>query len=154
MKLIIAILFLLGIIHPGLMTAASLGVALVNPSFGLSFIAGYWIGIFINAQVLLPLVYALPKSIYLFLKRKIRFMAIPASFIPPLIWQVMFIILYFVSEKFFPELNRYLSSSDGFNLGWFLSALHLVYATYFTALGRQAAQGDYERVFEERYRKI
>lgn len=154
MNLLIGVLILLGVVHPGLMTATALGVTLVDPSFGLSFIIAYWIGTFMNAQLLLPLVYALPKSVYLFMKGKIRFMAIPASFITPLIWQIILIILYFISERFFPSLNNFLGYSHGFNLGWLLSALHLLYATYFTKSGRQAAQVDYEQVFEKRYRKI
>lgn len=145
------IIFISGILHPGLFTAIGLGITLANPSFGLSLLIGYWLGVFINSQMFLPLIYAFPKSIYLVWKRKIRFMAIPMSFVPYLIWQIILIAIYFISEIFFPRLNEYLGSSTGFNFGWFLSVLGLIYGTYFTASGRDNIRKDYEEVFVKKY---
>ncbi len=145
-------IFIAGILHSGLFTAVGLGVTLANPSFGLSLLCGYWTGIFVNSQIWLPLIYALPKSINLFLKKKIRFKAIFTCFIPPLIWQILLIILYLASQSLFPQLNEYISSSHGFNFGWFLSIFRLIYATYFTTAGRNDARKDYEEVFYKKYK--
>ena len=96
------LLFFWGLRQSGFRTSLEfkilLGIILMFPSFGISLAVGYYIGMFVYAQALLPFLYALPKSISLFLKGKIRFAAIAVCFVAPIFWYVLFVFLFWVSE--------------------------------------------------------
>jgi len=119
--------------------------------FIVGLILGFVIGLFIYAQMLLPLIYSLPKSIYLYLKSKVSFGAIVMPILPPLFWFVALVVLGFILEAIVPSVNRFLLGNLGFNLGQWLSIGALL-LNFLTRKGRQDMADDYNNTTYERFR--
>lgn len=111
---------------------------------------GYFIGLFVFAQILLPLLYGVPKSIYLFIHKKIRFFAIISHLITPLIWCIGLIFLGFILEIFAPSINQFLIFNAPFNIGGNLAILSLL-LNFLRKEGRLDMAKDYEKTTIARY---
>lgn len=113
---------------------------------------GLFIGLFVYAQILLPILYGLPKSIWLFYKREVRFFAIISQLIPPVLWLSALFVLGFIIELIYPSLNRFLIGNPAFNLGQIFSVIALLLSFLFPAR-RADMKADYENSTYLRYRK-
>jgi len=125
-----------------------LGLAL----FLLTLFISILVGVFVNSQIILPILYNLPRSIYHCIKGEVRFIAIPAQFVAPVIWCVGLIILGFLLEGFAPSVMRFLSTNLAVNLGQII-ALIVVLLSVVTPSGLRDLRADYEEKTYATYRK-
>lgn len=119
--------------------------------FIINLIFGFVIGLFIYAQMLLPLIYGLPKSIYLYLRGEVRFGAIIFQILPPLFWIVALILLGFLIEIVAPSINKFFIGSLGFNLGQLLAIAALL-LNFLSRKGRMDMADNYNNKIYERFR--
>ncbi len=115
-------------------------------------IIGFIVGLFIYAQIVLPIIYGLPKSIYRFAKKQVRFMAIISMLTTPVIWLVGLGILGIIMHKFAPSIYNFVVNNGAFNLGSTLGLLTII-ANLFTKKGRADMSDDYESSIA-RYKKL
>jgi hypothetical protein len=114
---------------------------------------GFVIWLFIGAQMLLPIIYGLPRSIYHFFKHEVTFMAIISNLATPVIWCLILIVLGFVFELVLPSLNEFLINNPAFGLGQILATIMLL-SSLLTKKGRADLNADYESSTLRRFRKI
>lgn len=112
--------------------------------FIILFFAGIVIGAFVNAQCWLPLIYGLPKSVYLFIKGRVRFLAIPKQLVSPFIWYFMLTGTYVFTNEFAPFIHDQILFSPGFTIGWMFSLIGLI-LNFFSKKGRNEMADDYNR---------
>ncbi len=116
-------------------------------------IIGFIIGVFINSQVVLPLIYGLPKSLWYFFKGEIKFMAIVAQFIPPIIWTVGIFAIGVICELINPEINNFLYNKSAFSSGWTLSIFSILFS-FLSVSSRASMKAEYDQITYEKYKKI
>jgi hypothetical protein len=106
----------------------------------LTFIISFLLGLFIYANIIFPIFYYLPKSIYLTIRGKLKFFSIIRCLLTPLIWFIIFIALGY----FLPNLiaNEYTLSAAS-NFGQLLSIVALIYNGVFKKKGREDNDSDY-----------
>lgn len=121
-------------------------------SFIVLFIAGIVIGSVVNVQFWMPLIYSLPKSIYLFAKGKVRFMAIPAQFVAPIIWYCILTAIYVSTHAFAPFIHDKILFSPGFTVGWSFSLWGIV-TNFFSKKGRADMADDYAKTTLRKFGK-
>ncbi|HEY9166178.1 MAG TPA: tetratricopeptide repeat protein [Candidatus Kryptonia bacterium] len=63
-------------------------------------VSGFALGAFINMQVVLPLFYKFPKALVLWARKKLLYRAVLVNLVPPVIWIVIFFLVYL----FFPVI--------------------------------------------------
>lgn len=80
-------------------------------------IAGMFLGIWWFSVIVLPLIYAFPRSLYWSVRRWAKWRAPFLYFLPPLIWTVTFFGIALILVVYFPNIASYLLKSDGFNAG-------------------------------------
>lgn len=111
---------------------------------------GYVVGLFVYAQMLLPLVYGVPKSLWLFYKKQVRFMAVLSHLLTPAIWFIGIMVLGFVLQAVAPSINQFLIFNQQFNLGGLLAIAALL-LNFLTKQGRNDMAADYEQTTLRRY---
>jgi hypothetical protein len=112
-----------------------------------------FIGVFINSQIILPIIYNLPRSIYHYLRGELRFVAIPLHFIAPIIWSVGLIILGFLLQLVAPSILHFLTTNLAVTLGQIM-ALVVVFLSVVTTSGLKDLRDDYEEKVLGPYHKI
>lgn len=113
---------------------------------------GFIVGLFVYTQIVLPIIYGLPKAIYWYAQKRVRFMAIISMIITPIIWIVGLGILGIVMNLFSPNIYNFLVSNGAFNLGSTLGLLVLL-ANFLTKKGRIDMRDDFESSMA-RYKKL
>jgi hypothetical protein len=106
----------------------------------ITFIISFILGLFIYANIIFPIFYFLPKSIYLTIRGRLKYFSILRCLLTPFIW---FLIFFFLGY-FFPNLisNEYTLSTPS-NLGQLFSILALIFNGVFKKDGREANNSDY-----------
>ena len=106
----------------------------------LTFMISFFLGLFIYANIIFPIFYYLPKSIYLTIRGKLKFFSIIRCLLTPLIW----FIIFFALGYFLPNLiaNKYTLSAAS-NFGQLLSIVALIYNGVFKKKGREDNDSDY-----------
>ena len=117
--------------------------------FLFSFVVSLIVGLFVNAQIFLPILYNLPRSIYLYFTRKLRFVGIWRQFIAPVLWITGFFILGFVA----PSTAERLSGSMGVSFGWSLSTV-AVLLSLVTPSGLLSLKADYNENTLARFGRV
>ncbi len=95
-------------------------------TFIIYLIVGFVFGLFVYAQMLLPLIYGFPKGLYWYLTGRLRFMGVVRQLVAPLLWTASFFILGFIFQIFAPSVNEFLITNKGFNFGQLLSIFALI----------------------------
>ena len=113
---------------------------------------GFTIGIFLYSQMLLPLIYGMPRSLYLFFNGELRFMGVVSQIITPVFWFVFLFVLGFLFEWLIPSLNRFLTTNAAFGLGNLL-AIGALLLNFFTSKGRADMREDFLKSTYSRFRK-
>ena len=111
------------------------------------FAVGSIFAMMFGAQIYLPLLYNLPISIYLALKKRIKVRAIPYVLIAPTLWTIALILFGF----FFPRVALFLQRNNGFVTGEFVGSLFLVGQSLFTRKGRSELWHDFYNLTYRRY---
>lgn len=91
----------------------------------IKFWAGLLLGLAINAQLLYPILYGLPRSIIWFMKGKIRFTGILSNIVGPIILSILIITFGFIAAMFFPSVIHFVKS-PAFSIGQTLSIIILL----------------------------
>src|SRR5262249_23426752 len=135
-----------------LLSAKNIGGLAVNILLSIIYLAlGFTIGIFLYAQMLLPLIYGLPRSLYLFFNGELRFMGVVSQIITPVFWFVFLIVLGFLFEWPIPSLNRFLTTNAAFGLGNLL-AIGALLLNFFTSKGRADMRDDFLKTTYSRFK--
>lgn len=111
---------------------------------------GFVIWLFVGAQILLPIVYGLPRSVYDFIKGRVRFMAIISNIVSPIFWLILVAITWFILNRFKSLLSD--SFVVGFFLGQCLATLSLLKA-FLRKDDRTRMATDYENSTLKPFRK-
>lgn len=111
---------------------------------------GFIVGLFVYAQILLPLIYGLPKTVLLFAKKKVRFAAVVSQLTTPLLWFVFFLIAGFILQSISPNTVRFLVSNPALNAGGWLAIAALL-LNFLTRKGRADMKSDFDRWIQKYY---
>jgi hypothetical protein len=114
---------------------------------------GFVIWLFVGAQMLLPILYGLPRSIYHFFKHEVTIMAIISNLATPIFWFIAIAVLGFIVEATIPALNDFLMRNPAFGLGQALATLMLL-SGFLTRKGRADMSADYEHSTLRRFQKV
>ena len=94
------------------------------------FLLAICFGIVWFSVIALPLLYGVPRSTWWALRGRLKWRAIPAYLVSPIVWSFIFVGAAMLLEHFTPSVARYLYSSAAFFWGqWFgiiLSAIRTV----------------------------
>lgn len=122
-------------------------------SFVLTAMLGFVIGIFLYAQLLLPLVYSFPRSLYLFYRGKLKITGVLVTLLTPVIWSFLLIAAGFILQGIFPLAITFALTNAGFNFGQWLSIAAL-FLNFFSPKGREDMDADFQRVICKRFSKL
>ena len=114
-----------------------------------SFCLTLYVGVWMNSQILLPILFNLPKSIWHFVTGKLRFAGVLVQFIAPVSWLLLSAIIGFVA----PSFADFLSTSIGVVLGMTLSTL-VVLLSLVTPSGLRDLRSDYDENTFARFRQV
>lgn len=107
------------------------------------FFVSDFVGVFVSSQIILPIIYNLPRSVYHYLKGDLRFVAIPLHFVAPIIWSISLLALGFLLRLTAPSVLRFLTTNVPIALGQ-LMALVVVFLSVITPSGLKDLREDYE----------
>lgn len=125
----------------------------MNPVVNITMlIVGFLIGLFVNSQIFLPLIYGLPKSIWYVFKGEIKFIAILSQFVTPAIWFIGLVILGVVFELINPQINDFLYNKSAFGAGMTLSLFGILF-NFFSVSGRVSMKADFDQTTYQRFKK-
>lgn len=113
-------------------------------------VAGIMVGIFVYAQMLLPLFYGLPVSILMVAKRQLKFRGILFQLVTPAIWFIGLIGLGLVLSWVWPGLLKFFIYNPAFNAGTGIGFI-LILANLFTSSGRKSIREDFNDVTVARF---
>lgn len=116
------------------------------------FIGGVIIGVFVYAQMLLPLFYGLPVSISMAIKGKLKPVAILYQLLTPLIWFVGLFIFGFILAIIWPNLARFFAYNQSFQLGTTVGFFLLI-GNVLTRKGRADVREEFNEVTVKRFAK-
>jgi hypothetical protein len=106
-------------------------------------IFGYLIGLYVYSQMLLPLIYGLPLSVYYFIKKKVRFTAILSDIASPVIWLIILSVFGIIFHNLTPSFLDFLVNSNEFNFGGLLAILSLL-LNFLTKKGQSDMWNEYQ----------
>ena len=118
----------------------------------LSLIFGFILGIFINSNIWLPVLYGLPRTTFLFIKGEIKFKAIIVCLVTPALWVVTILGFLFFSAGFFPSVNHYFTNNSAFVVGWTFSLAQIPWIFIMPGLRKTMVQ-EFEASIVSKYRK-
>ncbi len=107
---------------------------------------GFIIGIFVSAQILLPLLLGLPRAISLVAKREIRTAVIGRILLTPLVWFVIIAVLGFAAGFLFPSVADFVYSNAPLNFGGWVGTLAIVLSPL-----SAKSRADFRTDFDEAY---
>jgi len=97
-----------------------------NVIAALLFLAGMTLGLFVGAQMLLPLLYGLPVAVAQVARGNLRPMAVPMQLLTPAIWCVILASVVFLGKLIAPGSTTALLKSGPFTAGWLVGAALLL----------------------------
>jgi len=118
--------------------------------FVIAFITSAVVGIFINAQILLPLIYGIPRSLDLFSRGHLRFRGVVSQLMTPVIWTVGLAIFSYVLSIFAPSVLGFLISNPGVLGGQVFSVVALILYSL-TSRGRSDMSDDFFQTTIKQY---
>jgi hypothetical protein len=116
--------------------------------FLVAFVGAFIFGIFANSQILLPLLYNLPRSTYFYFTDRLRFGGILWQFIAPASWLAGTVLFGFIV----PSAAEFLAGNLGFGLGMSLSVI-AVLLSLVTPSGLRDLKTDYHKSTFQRFGK-
>jgi hypothetical protein len=112
-----------------------------------------FIGVFINSQIILLIIYNLPRSIYHYLRGDLRFIAIPLHFVAPIVWSIGLFVLGFILQALAPSVLHFLTTNLAVSLGQ-LMALVVIFLSMVTPSGLKDLRDDYDEKVWLPYHKV
>lgn len=102
---------------------------------------------FINAQIILPLVYNLPVAIYLFVTKRLLFRGVLFQLGAPFIWLGLAAAVGF----FFPNVAGWIYNNEALNLGSVAGTAGMLWRAFLTSRGRAEMWADFCESTYDRY---
>ena len=129
-----------------------LGVAVKNEGWTglLSVPAGFAFGLFVYAQIILPILLAIPRAIKLVYRNQVRATVFLKIFLKLVLTVFLVLLVLFPIGFFFPAFTEKLQDNWGLNLGSNLGLVAILLSTL-TKKGRSDFWDDYEKIFEPFY---
>jgi hypothetical protein len=98
--------------------------------------------IFVYAQMVIPILYGIPYSTYLFSKGKLKFTGILFQFVAPISWSVGFFVSGFVLALINENIVYYFINDSAINLGGWIALFALLF-NFLTRKGRADMKEDF-----------
>ncbi len=111
---------------------------------------GFAFGLFSAAQMILPLLLALPRAIRLVTKRQMRTAVFGRILITPLIWLAGLFIISFLIVFLSPSTAKFLSNNIPLNLGTSLGWVAIILSPL-SAKARSDFVADFDKAYQEFY---
>lgn len=111
---------------------------------------GLFAGIIYFGTVLLPVIYGLPKSLYLSLRGELRWMAPLHYLLLALGWFIVWAVIFLAILHFFPGSQKYFIESGAFNFGSMLGTVGGFYRVAVSNASNDDLRDDFS-AFTERY---
>jgi hypothetical protein len=108
---------------------------------------GFAIGLFSTSQMLLPLIWALPRAIWLARKRQMRLAVCGRILMTPLIWFVGLVLVGFL----WPSVAKFLYDNSALNLGMWLGTVAIILSPL-SAKSRRDFHADFDKAYGQFYR--
>src|SRR5712692_1564682 len=116
--------------------------------FVVALFVGIIVGVWVNSQIFFPILYGLPKSVWLFFKGELRFVGILVQFVAPILWMTLAFIVGFVA----PSFPHFVSTNLGLALGNTISVV-VVLLSLVTPSGLRDLRSDFDEKTYARFRK-
>lgn len=114
----------------------------------------FWLGLFAGviyfSTALLPLIYGLPKSLYLALRGEMRWMAPLRYLLVGVSWLLGWAVIFFAIFQIFPGSEKYLFESGAFNFGSTLGTVGGFFRVAMSNASNADLQDDFAN-FTEKY---
>jgi hypothetical protein len=107
---------------------------------------GYFLGLFISAQMVLPIILGLPLAFSLVSKKQMRPKVFIILFRTPVIWVIQLYILGFILGRFFPTAANWIIGNQTLNIGMSFGLICIL----FSPLSKKV-RGDFRIDFDKIY---
>ncbi len=112
---------------------------------------GFAFGLFVTAQMLLPLILGLPRAIRLVIKGQMRAAVFGRILVTPVVWFVLLVAVGFVLGLLWPSALAFLDNNVAFNLGGWLGTIAII-LTPLSKKGRSDFRADFDKSYCRFYR--
>lgn len=109
------------------------------------FIIAFLIGTWWYSVIILPIIYSIPKSVFLIFQKELRKTIVLNQLLTPIIWTVISTVIAFLIIMFIPKFAQFLYSSYGFYFGQ-LFGIGFMLVRSFTRAGRKDLDEDYWKI--------
>lgn len=110
---------------------------------------GFAVGLFVTAQMVLPIMLGLPRAIRLVARKQMRPAVFGAIILTPAIWLVFLGVVTFLVGWFWPKTVEYLYNNTGLNLGTNLGIIAIVLSPL-----SEEARSDFRHDFDIAYSRF
>ena len=109
------------------------------------FVAGFVFGILWFSGIWLPLIYGLPKSLWLVLKRKLRWTTPFKYLVSPIVWSLVLVSIAWGLLEWAPNVGKLLAESGAFNLASVMAIGFSLLNCIFSKSTRADLRGDFDK---------
>ena len=112
-----------------------------------------FVGLYLFAQILYPLLYGFPRALRMAAAKELRWGGVLWQLLPPLFWCTLMIAVGFVAQMIGPSTFQkvlYVSSNPGAVIGQFV-AIGLLLAAFFSPARRAEMRSDFEETTVRRW---
>ncbi|MEI8203824.1 MAG: hypothetical protein WCH34_12460 [Bacteroidota bacterium] len=111
---------------------------------------GYFIGLFISAQLILPIILGLPIAVPLVIKKEMRPRVYLALFRTPLIWIIQLSIFCFLLAWVWPSAAKWIIGNQTLNIGLTFGFIAIL-LTPLSRKGRVDFRIDFDKIYSKYY---
>lgn len=112
------------------------------------FAAGFFFGTLVFTGICLPLIYGFPKSLWLVLKRKLRWTTPLKYLVSPIVWNVVFVLIAAGLLKWAPNVAKSLAESGAFNWASLIAICLFLLSCIFSKSTRAGLRADFDKVVQ------
>lgn len=112
-------------------------------SLGL-FVFAYFVSLLFTISFLVPIFYAVPKAFVGFVKKELKFRAVLAYTVAPIVWTAALLLFAFLLASFSPDIFLYISNNTGFVIGDALGAVTALLNLIFSKKTHMDAKSDFD----------
>ena len=141
MQTVIALLFCLAL---GVMVKAQGWLALIWVPLGFA------VGLFVTAQIALPLMLGLPRAVRLVSRREMRSGVYRRLLFTPVLWVVQLFVVLFLIGFFWPSAAAWLESNVALNVGLWLGIVGILLSPL-SKKSRADFRADFDRSYGQFY---
>lgn len=110
---------------------------------------GFIIGLFVTAQIVLPIVLGLPRAIRLVSRGAMRSAVYLRLIVTPLVWLLLLAVIFFLVGLFWPSAGAWLDGNAAMNVGTWLG----IFAILLSPLSKKS-RSDFREDFDRSYARF